>query len=293
MLAEVQYDNNYACPNQVQERAQQGYDSNGSEREILLLSADASQIQSIGISVELTAENDSTGELGAYDKPVSHARDIEAVLSEPIPEQRLRVMPSWQKGDAVSKIAVDPQSGDALFHVVQDMSTRDDGTQAFSYKGWHNHSVVLLHSNGGTNAVSAVSEVFPEGTRMAWPEGPNPFVANAPNYEPAAIGLRAYVLGYRLRWAQLDPGEVRPAIAQLWFASDQAMLRIKFADKSVAVAPSSAKGPIHRFLIPENARAMDISPDGNTVFVLNMDGRIDTWDTRPFGQDGWIAQNGR
>ena len=293
VLAEVQYDNNYACPGQVEGRAQQGYDSNGSEREILLLSPDSSQLQSIGLLVELTAERDSTGDLGVYDKPVSHANVIEAVLSESTPEQRRRVMPAWQEGDKVSKIAVDPQSGDALFHVVQDMSTRDDGAQAFSYKDWRNHSIVLLRSNGKTDAVTAVSKVSPGGARIAWPDGPNPFVANAPNYEPAVIGLHAYVVGYRLQWAKSALGEVMPLIAQLWFANDQATLRIKFADKSIAAAPSSGKGPIHRFVMPENTRAMDLSADGNTVFVLNADGGIDSWDIRPFGQDGWIAQNSR
>jgi hypothetical protein len=129
---------------------------------------------------------------------------------------------------------------------------------------------------------------------MAWPDGEsdgkNPFVSVAPTYAPAAVGARGAWWGRELEWPA-SPLTGVPRIQNVWFADDGVTLRLHLDDGSVASAPQQ-RGRICRFLRPREARAMDLTPDGKTVLVLNADGRIDAWSLPPFGGDGWIAQSG-
>jgi hypothetical protein len=55
VLAEVEYPDNYADPSEKESLARAGYDSYGSERELLNISHDSMAIQSVGLSVQITS----------------------------------------------------------------------------------------------------------------------------------------------------------------------------------------------------------------------------------------------
>jgi hypothetical protein len=290
VLAEVEYPDGFADPQEKESLARSGYDATGGEREVFCLTRDSAAMQTVGLSLRLTAENDATGDLGAYDAPVSGADAVEAALSQPTARQRSLVFKDWRRGDTVERIAVDPVTGSALFHVVRDMTSRDDHTAPFSFKGWRDHWAVRLSRSGQIDEAAPITKVFPAGRRMAWPDGDldgrNPFVATAPRFIPAALGAAGALLGASLHWvsAANSPGDVEA----IWFAAGGGSLRARLRDGSVATARPPGTD-VRRVIRPRQVRGIDVTQDGREVLVLGSDGRIDAWSISAFGEDGWIA----
>jgi len=243
------------------------------------------QIQSVGLTVALTAENDATGDLGRYDSEIKQDAAIESTLAGATPAQQSLLSTDWRKGDRIERIAVDPRSGAVAFHVMTDMGPRDDHTGTFRFEGWQKHSAVRLDPSGQKTVLGPEIDFFPEGARMVWPnDGPNPFTATAPKYVPAAVSSTSTTLGYNLPWRR--PGADKPAIRAFWSAGNGAILRVHLNDGSVAAVDGKA---IRRFPASVSARSIDVSSDGKTALILHSDGRVDVWDLHPFGEDGWIA----
>lgn len=143
------------------------------------------------------------------------------------------------------------------------------------------------------NAIAREAQAIEGGDPSTTEE--SEFSAVAPTYEPAALwakGKLAWIGQGLVSFGAERPDLLKNAIPEgarvthvRWLANGA--VRFVLKDGSLSVCPAGT-GECHRFLRPSWARAIDLMPDGGQVLILDAEGRIQAWQMKAFGPDGWI-----
>jgi hypothetical protein len=306
VLATVQFED-YAEPSADEPQDEVG----GGESEVLRLAVGLERPQSVGLNESIEWYSPKAPDGLDYGEGYFEVHDtadrVESVLST-LAERDLSIVRAAAGAngaeDRAYLLALDPATSAALFgfEIRTDESMRD-------------YFVGLLLPNGEFRRIGVTTQYYEHArdldvlARAARnlegedydPGEVTPFTDVVPTYEPAALWLQRDVAWIHDRVVPLSASsntgqqpplkEAIPANTRIidvrWLASGSA-LRFALNDGSLCVCLIDGTSTCHRFLRPTEARAVDVTPDGERALVLDASGNIHAWQLKSFGADGWI-----
>lgn len=310
VLAKVEYER-YAQP------STSGSDDEvrGGEKEVLRLAKDLEHPESVGLSDTIDWYSPETPDgldygLGYVDL-LDTSEAVEETLSSLAGDDRKKVEAATGATDAddrIYRLARDPLGPGSLIGLeiradkrrpswFRNGESRRDYLVGVLVPGQDFLQVgptTLYDDNArDLNAIAREAQAIEGGDPSTTEE--SEYSAVAPTYEPAALwakGKLAWIGQGLVSFGAERPDLLKNAIPEgthvthvRWLANGA--VRFVLGDGSLSVCPAGT-GECHRFLRPPWARAIDLMPNGGQVLILDAEGRIQAWQMKAFGPDGWI-----
>ena len=274
VLAEVEY-KGFAMPHDGI-----GDPNGGNEREILRLTATLERPQSVGLSMQWEivdgASLDGLDYGTEWEALQDQSANLDEVLGTLSTEDEKAIRPAigaTKPYDRVFSLARSPGMPGLLIQMVQRLDKRYPADYQ-NVKEMRAYRIGVFTATEGFKPLLPLVRYHPNGAMLGTVDNEqNPFTSSTPNYLPAAMSVRAgrawindslVSLGRdpnqeRLETERLTGG--KPPRSIRWLA-DGTAIRWVFDDGSIGRSAADGTSGLHRFLFPDGARALELSPDG-------------------------------
>lgn len=307
-MAHVEYEGGAAKPGGWE------HEGVGNEREVLWLMPDAKTMVSLGFEAALEWVNGRSpdgldygvGWVALKENAVLPAADL---LDRLTARERSAIQrqTNGNMRDRLTVLARDQVNRSLLVEVSHNVAARADAEVDSLMAGATEYYVGVLNATGEFFRVTNRIVFHPRAGEFGATEGPPPFTGRMPTYTPAALDgawvwLEGALMPLRklpveperdefMHYVKDQPESVFTAQADstVRFVARGAKVAIHHPDASITVRDLTTEAKVRRFLKPADARALEIAPDGKSVFMLRADGAIDRWNLARFGEDGWIT----